>query len=296
MRVCPRCRATTASSEPVSRCPEDGTFHVSSEDLARSDGDPILGTAIEDRFVVLGVRAFGARGTVVYRAHDLAQKSASIVKLTRHPSCDTEAYERLAFERRVLDALPGQIAPRARAHGSFRIPRAEPDADTASYLASDVVAGRCLIERSFAPTDLPRLAAALARAVAGVHAAAQLHGDLKPEHFFHDGDVAQLIDFGAVAPPPRMTPAFLAPEATAPSAAADIYALGCTLYWCVAGRPPFQASTLEGLRRMHLQAPIPDVEAAEPLRSAIQGALCKAPTARPTATELVSAFALGAPA
>lgn len=242
---------------------------------------------------MLGVRAFGALGTVVYRAHDIAQNNDAIVKLTRHPRSDADTPQRFAWERRVLDSLPPEIAPHARAHGTFLVPRAEPDADAASYLASDIVAGTSLSERAFATTDLPHIAAALVTAVAAVHAAGQLHGDLKPEHFFLDGDAARLVDFDAGAPPPRMTPSFLAPEATEPSAPADVYALGCTLYWCIAGRPPFTASTLEGLRRAHIEAPIPDVDAPEPLRSAIENALCKDPDGRPSARGLFSALAPG---
>jgi formylglycine-generating enzyme required for sulfatase activity/tRNA A-37 threonylcarbamoyl transferase component Bud32 len=101
-----------------------------------------------------------------------------------------------------------------------------------------------------------------------------IHRDVKPGNLIlaRDGQkhVVKILDFG-LAKARREgegtscdlthrgqvlgTPAYMAPEqaedATGADIRADVYSLGCTLYYFLAGRPPFQAKNLYALLRAH---------------------------------------------
>jgi serine/threonine protein kinase len=84
------------------------------------------------------------------------------------------------------------------------------------------------------------------------------------------------------------TPLYSAPEQISgqhPSAATDIYSLGCVLYQCLVGRPPFEADTPMGVMAHHLHAAPQSLRAQRPdiptqLEAAVLRALEKDPERR----------------
>ncbi len=75
------------------------------------------------------------------------------------------------------------------------------------------------------------------------------------------------------------------------TAAADLYALGGTLFYLLAGRPPYEADSSYRIMNMHLTAAVPSVRAIRPdapeaLDAVIQRMLAKNPAHRGTAREL----------
>jgi serine/threonine protein kinase/Tfp pilus assembly protein PilF len=132
--------------------------------------------------------------------------------------------------------------------------------------------------------------ARVARALEAAHAQGVLHRDVKPSNIVvtPDGDPV-LLDFGvAIEHEPNAphltrtgetagTPAYLAPELIAgelarPDERCDVYALGVTLYECLALQPPFRAPTRAALYASILAgAPLPirRVQAAAPLDLAV---------------------------
>ena len=114
---------------------------------------------------------------------------------------------------------------------------------------------RRLIDEAHVTRWLGELAAGLAC----LHAKDVLHRDVKPANCFLDRNVVRLGDFNvskvcrgknALASTRIGTPYYMAPEVWADrpySAAADVWALGCTGYELCALRPPFVGRSLAGL-------------------------------------------------
>ena len=140
----------------------------------------------------------------------------------------------------------------------------------------------------------------VASALDAAHHDGLVHRDVKPENIIvADADFAYLADFGIAARPAdtRLTAvgdmigswAYMAPErfGSGPSApAVDIYALGCVLFECLTGRPPYPADDAPGYLQAHLQAPIPRLPAGlEQFQPVIDATLAKDPARRPTSAQ-----------
>lgn len=124
------------------------------------------------------------------------------------------------------------------------------------------------------------IGADVASALATVHVAGVMHGDLKPANIMlplNQGlAFARLIDFGASRVTHRSltptsddapyievfgTPAYMAPEqimGAPPCQASDMYALGVLLFELLTGTPPYQGDDMT-LFDQHIEAEIPDL-------------------------------------
>lgn len=124
--------------------------------------------------------------------------------------------------------------------------------------------------------DAVELVSQLLEGLAAVHAAGVLHRDIKPENVFVIDEAgrarAKLVDFGIALretlPGPRLTtagnivgtPAYLSPERILGGVvdeAADVWAVGVTLYEMLTGRLPFDGRDMPQLMRAILDAPVP---------------------------------------
>ncbi|MEM6656415.1 MAG: protein kinase, partial [Planctomycetota bacterium] len=143
------------------------------------------------------------------------------------------------------------------------------------YFSMQLVEGESLSDMVDAGPLEPRRAAAYLRGVAqGIQAAHDrgiLHRDLKPHNVMIDrrNDRPLVADFGlakVVEADDQLTrsgevigtPSYMAPEqvssAAGVDAAADLYALGATLYHLLTGRPPFKGpNTMATLRQVLFQ-------------------------------------------
>jgi serine/threonine protein kinase len=149
------------------------------------------------------------------------------------------------------------------------------------YLAMEFIPGQSLsrLVKTYGPLTVPRAARLLAEVASGLHSAHQqglVHRDLKPGNIMiTPHDHAKVLDLGLAlmegekSDDPTITGGqgyvvgtmdYIAPEqthdATAVDARADIYALGCTLYYALTGRPPFPGGTsLEKIQRQRNEQP-----------------------------------------
>ncbi|MGH3959854.1 serine/threonine-protein kinase PknH/PknJ [Mycobacterium sp.] len=111
----------------------------------------------------------------------------------------------------------------------------------------------------------------IAAALDAAHADQMVHRDVKPANILLTADdFACLVDFGLAnaATDAKLTSsgttvgtfAYMGPERLSNaevSHRADIYALGCVLYECLTGSPPYTTGDLPALITAHLTAPIP---------------------------------------
>lgn len=179
------------------------------------------------------------------------------------------------------------------------------------YLAMRLVHGRVL-ERHISDggpmpvAEIVRIATELGGALDALHAVGLIHRDIKASNILLDednGGAAALTDFGLakgtgyaeLTRPGQIlgTLDYLAPErirGEQATAASDIYALGCVVYECVAGRPPFASKAMMEVAFAHLQEEPGDCGAGRsdlPARfgAAVNAALAKDPAERPASAQ-----------
>jgi serine/threonine protein kinase len=179
----------------------------------------------------------------------------------------------------------------------------------APYLATAFLAGGSLDARlredgALALERTVKLLLQVAGGLDALHAAGLVHRDVKPGNILLDETGGAFItDFGlaksrdasaltrtgfAVGSMPYMAPEQARAEDV--TAAADVYALGCVVFECLAGRPPFAGRRGVQMLSAHLYDEPPDPcdgrdDGSPELTWAVLRALAKAPAARPpTAT------------
>jgi eukaryotic-like serine/threonine-protein kinase len=207
-----------------------------------------------DRFDI--ERLVGSGGmAAVYRAID--RHTGGVVALKILHGRSSEQHERFEQEAELLAELSHPAIVRYVAHGTTPVGE--------HYLAmewldgetlEDVLAqGALTIEQSI---DLGHR---VADALASAHRRGIVHRDIKPGNLFLPGSVlsaVRVLDFGLarrVLDPRRITqsggimgtPMYMAPEQARGEpyidARADIFALGCVLFQCLTGQPPFTGPT-----------------------------------------------------
>ena len=153
--------------------------------------------------------------------------------------------------------------------------------DGLPYMAQRFIEGMSLDDKlkRDGPLDVPTAVRVCTDVAAGLEAlwgAGMVHRDVKPANILLDeSGRAYITDFGlakdtqgslltlpgqALGSMDYMAPEQIRGEPV--SAATDIYALGCVMYECMCGRPPF--AEVQGMRILwaHLQDPPPDPAAA----------------------------------
>jgi serine/threonine protein kinase len=272
-------------------------------------GEPdgsLAGTVIDGRFTLETPAGRGGMGTV-YRATDsLSGQPVALKLLHLAPSADTA--RRFAREAELLSTLrhPGIVAYVAHGHTEQEQP----------FLAMEWLDGEDLAQRLTRPplslAETLSLLRHTARALTVAHQHGVIHRDLKPSNLFlRQGrpEEVVLLDFGLarhVLPSVGMTasqmllgtPGYMAPEQatgqTKLTPGADIFSLGCVLYECLTGQPPFRGPNLVAtLARILFNEPTPLRELRPELPAALQELLermlAKEPAHRlPDASSLLS--------
>lgn len=260
------------------------------------------GAVIEGRFQIEQLVNSGGMG-VVYRARDLRVASGPMafvaLKLLRVDANIAGHGERFIREANLLSGMhhPGIVS--YVADGKL--------ADGQHYLAMEWLDGEDLGRRlqrgPLPPQDALMVLERLADILSLMHSRGVIHRDLKPTNLFLPGghlDQIKVLDFGIARVLNASggmtqtglivgTPAYMAPEQARGlreiTPAADIYSLGCIVYECLTGRPPFlddQAGTM--LVRVLFETP-PPIETLCPglpgaLIDLVQRMIAKAPEQR----------------
>jgi serine/threonine protein kinase len=172
------------------------------------------------------------------------------------------------------------------------------------YLVQRLIPGGSLADRVAVrgKLELPYAVSLLGAAASGIdalHAAGLVHRDIKPANILLDGDTPYVSDFGlakdsqasnltrpgqALGSLDYMSPEQIRGEDVSP--ATDVYALGCVMWECLTGAPPFGGRPSMRVLFAHLQEAPPDLTAVLPdvnaaTARAVTRALEKEPEDRP---------------
>jgi serine/threonine protein kinase len=209
-------------------------------------------------YQVLAPIGRGGMGTV-FLARD--NRSRELMALKLLPRASAERRQRARFRREMRLSRHLDHAHVASTYAAGKI-------DGIYYIAMEFIPGKSLqrLVQTEGPLEVSRAARLMREVAAGLehaHARGLIHRDLKPSNIMvTPHDHAKVLDLGLAliegedVADIRVvggkgyivgTMDYIAPEQTANSAAvdrrADIYSLGCTLYYSVTGRPPFPGGT-----------------------------------------------------
>jgi YVTN family beta-propeller protein len=233
---------------------------------------------------------------VVYRARDLAlDRDVALKLLAPHLADDVSFRERFLTESRVAASLEHpNVVP---IHDAGEI-------DGQLYIAMRLVDGTdlkaLLREGPLEPARAVRILEQVAGALDAAHARGLVHRDVKPSNVLLDErEHAYLADFGLSrylgeaaaalgAENSLGTIDYVAPEQIRGEeidGRADVYALACLLYECLAGGPPFRRASDAATLYAHLED---DAPALPTLDEVLPKALAKDPSERyQTCAELI---------
>jgi DNA-binding beta-propeller fold protein YncE len=244
---------------------------------------------------------------VVYRAYDLRLKRPVALKLIAPElALDERFHSRFARETELAMSLEHPNVVPVYDAG---------DVDGRFYLAMRLVDGADLgaLLRSEGALDPARalvICGQVANALDAAHAKDLVHRDVKPSNVLLDAsEHVYMADFGLTRRLEEQgaqpgdgrsvgTPAYLAPEqieAGRVDGRADVYSLGCLLYECLTGEPPFSQGSRLAMAWAHLEEEPPSASARNSdlpgrVDAVIRKAMAKAPDDRyPTCSALIAA-------
>jgi hypothetical protein len=236
---------------------------------------------------------------IVYRAHDIETGTDIAVK-TLHRWNPTDLYFLKQEFRAIADIRHANLVELYELHAN----------ETECFLTMELVEGTEFVAHfRRAPFDETRFADALNQLIRGldaVHAAGQLHRDVKPSNVLitSTGRVV-VLDFG-LATALRGgddggvfvgTPAYMAPEqarGASPAPAADWYAVGVMLWEVITGTRPFEGPPARIMMAKQGPQPILDHTMAPDLpewvAAVVRGLMDPDPGRRPDAPALLAAL------
>ncbi|MBA3548859.1 MAG: serine/threonine protein kinase, partial [Nannocystis sp.] len=232
-----------------------------------SPGAVIPGT----RYRLLRWLGDGGMG-VVYEAEHIDIERRVAVKILRLEVCDQpQALQLFRDEARaagrigsahIVEILDFAELPDGRLLYTMELLRGRP-------------LSRELAERPLSPARTIAILRQICKGLASAHAAHIIHRDIKPDNIFLEDrqsrpDIVKILDFGisifmagtSVTDANILgTPLYLAPEiidGDAFDARVDMYAVGCTAFEMLTGRPPYEG-TIKDLLFAHRYAPVPSL-------------------------------------
>ncbi len=246
----------------------------------------------------------GGMSSVYLAEHVLMQRRVAIKVLPKHRVQDSSYLARFHREAQAAAALDHRNIVRAY----------DVDNDGVNhYLVMEYVEGRDLqrIVRQDGPLPAHLAADYIRQAAEGLahaHQAGLIHRDIKPANLLVDGKgTIKVLDLGlarftadeaaslTIAYDENVlgTADYLAPEQAIDShgvdARADIYSLGCTLYFLLTGKPPFPEGSLPQRLMKHQKERPPDIRRIRPDVPEDLAAICFTMMAKKPADRYASA-------
>jgi eukaryotic-like serine/threonine-protein kinase len=267
--------------------PEDATplaeHLIGAELITRWQADNLLRGKYKGyflgKFKLLGLLGSGGMSSVYLAEHTLMRRKQAVKVLPKKRVADASYLERFKLEALATAALD---------HPNIvRVYDIDNEGDI-HYLVMEYVPGRDLqtIVVSEGPLDFVDAARYVAQAARGLqhaHDAHLIHRDVKPANLLLDDQGSiKILDLGLALfardgetsltllhnENVLGTADYLAPEQALSShdvdSRADIYSLGCTLYYLLTGHPPFPEGTLAQRIAKHQSKMPPDIRRDRP--------------------------------
>ncbi|MBN1589634.1 MAG: protein kinase [Pirellulales bacterium] len=230
-------------------------------------------------YVLLAMLGRGGMGSVFLARHTTMDRQVALKIVSRRVGKDPASRERFLSEARAAASLDHPNIVRAY----------DVDSDNERlFIVMEYVAGRDLRElvELDGPLDFELLADCIRQAAEGLahaHRRNMVHCDIKPSNLLlSEKGVVKILDLGmarllnqtaedsSVDRSDRVlgTVDYMAPEQAMEGPdfnhRADIYSLGCTMYYLLTGHPPFDEGTLAQRIVQHQTKPPPDILAEHP--------------------------------
>jgi serine/threonine-protein kinase len=240
-----------------------------------SDPASRLQNALADRYHIERELGRGGMATV-YLAHNLRQERLVALKVIHAEVAAVLGPERFLREIKLTANLRHpHILPlfdSGEAAGQLWY--------TMPYVEGESLRQRLLREKRLPLDNALRIVSDVLAALAYAHEHGIVHRDIKPENILLEGGEAVLADFGiahavSAAGSERLTRtgvavgtlAYMSPEQAVGQKTidgrSDLYSLGCVLYECITGEPPFTGPNPQSIIAKHLAAPPPPVTSAD---------------------------------
>jgi len=240
----------------------------------------------------------GGMGVVYRGEHRLLKRPAAIKLIHPESAADEAAVARFEQEVQLSATLTHwntvRIFDYGRTdHGDF-------------YCVMELLEGLTLAEllddrKRLSPEETIHIASQLCDGLHEAHGKGMVHRDLKPSNVFlaetaGQDQVVKILDFGVATSKTSAelpgnvkligTPFYMSPEqirGEETGATSDIYAIGCLMFECLTGAPPFREKIVRDVLDGHLQREPPIerlTEVSAGLRGAVAKCLEKAPSRR----------------
>jgi serine/threonine-protein kinase len=256
----------------------------------------------------------GGMGDVFLARDPVLKRNVAVKVLAQHLGLSPQARERFAREAEAVAAVAHpNVVPIYRVG---TLPKSE-----LGYIVMAHVDGPTLREMLPPGTvgsesDVRRIVAEIAGALAAAHSRGVVHRDIKPANVLYDqlGGRFVVVDFGIASVLDRDsgrrsarltleglpigTPEYMSPEQAAGdpiSEKSDIYSLGCLGYELLTGKPPITGATPTAVVFGHLhQQPVPvgtlRSDLSPEFAALVMRCLAKDPATRPDAEEITRAL------
>ena len=232
------------------------------------------GDIIGDHYALLSLLGEGGMGYVFLAEHNIIGKKYAL-KIVRPDRVDEASRQRFEVEARVIAKLDHPNIVKIYNMGVYL--------DDCPYYVMDRLEGKALSEHIHEGTnisieDLLDIFTQVAKGLEYAHNKGIIHRDIKPSNIVltaqNNGYCAQIVDFGIakvvnqnIAGQTRTatgllfgSPYYMSPEqclGQTIDGRSDIYSLGCTLYECLSGEPPFKGQNAMHTMMMHQESPTP---------------------------------------